>query len=119
MRDIRASSVTPDPCPHFMWSEVGHLSVKGLICKSTAKALKRSLGAQDFCRGDKSLIQPKFNLSQFRTVSLIPKTAFSCKHEKAASPLMIPSPAKPPPFGGRPEPYPQREGSRLNLNRAA
>ena len=31
MRGKKASSVSSDPCPHFMWSEVGHLSEKAFI----------------------------------------------------------------------------------------
>jgi len=51
MTDNRASSVNSDPCPHFMWSEVGHLSDKAFIVMPRQKPQNALWAFWDFCRG--------------------------------------------------------------------
>jgi len=57
------SGQTPqDPPPLTINAGRRVLETKAFILKATAKALKRSPGAQDFCRGEKSLMLQLFNL---------------------------------------------------------
>ena len=51
MTDNRASSVNSDPCPHFMWSEVGHLSDKAFIVMPRQKPQNALWAFWDICRG--------------------------------------------------------------------
>jgi len=74
MTDNRASSVIPDPCPHFMWSEVGRFLQKGLSAKPRQKPQNALWAFWDICRGNQSLMIPMSNLSQFRNEKFIRTT---------------------------------------------
>jgi len=52
MRAKKASSVSPDPCPHFMWSEVGRFFKKRLSEKPRQKPQNALWAFWDICRGN-------------------------------------------------------------------